>query len=279
MMSTNSAECCYRGMQEPAISSRGTQSSDPIFLGAAALLFAASAIATVIDCTAMPAMEMPGGWNMSMAWMRMPGQGWFGAAAAFLGMWMTMMAAMMLPSLIPMLWRYRQALAEASRLRMNGLTALAAMAYFFIWAVFGALIFPLGAMFAELAMEHPALACSMPIALGVVVLMAGVMQFTAWKTRHLACCRDRPRRGRNMPADTTTAWRHGLGLGVHCGCSSAGFTAILLAGGVMDLRLMAAVTVAITVERLVPDGERVARGIGVVATGAGVFLLVRAMVG
>lgn len=252
-----------------------------MFLGAAALLFAASATATVIDCTAMPAMElpMPGGWNMSMAWMRMPGQGWLGAAAAFLGMWVTMMAAMMLPSLAPMLWRYRQSLMATSRLRLNGLTALAALAYFFIWAVFGALVFPLGALFAELAMEHSALARAMPIAVGVVVLMAGVMQFTAWKARHLACCRDRPTRDRNMPADAPTAWRHGLRLGVHCGCSSAGFTAILLAGGAMDLGLMAVVTVAITVERVAPESVRVARGMGVVAIGAGGLLLMRAMFG
>ena len=50
---------------------------------------------------------MPGGWTMSMAWMRMPGQTWLGFAASFLGMWVAMMVAMMLPSLVPMLWRYR----------------------------------------------------------------------------------------------------------------------------------------------------------------------------
>ena len=53
--------------------------------------------------SAMPGMEMPGGWTMSMAWMRMPGQGWPGAAATFLGMWIVMMVAMMLPVLVPML--------------------------------------------------------------------------------------------------------------------------------------------------------------------------------
>ena len=59
--------------------------------------------------SAMGEMPMPGGWTMSMAWMRMPGQTWPGAAASFLGMWVVMMVAMMLPSLVPMLWRYRQA--------------------------------------------------------------------------------------------------------------------------------------------------------------------------
>jgi predicted metal-binding membrane protein len=52
--------------------------------------------------------------------------------------------------------------------------------------------------------------------------------------------------------------------------------AILLVVEVIDLRLMAVVTAAITVERLAPAGERVARALGAVVVGAGVLLLVRA---
>jgi hypothetical protein len=44
----------------------------------------------------------------------------------------------------------------------------------------------------------------------------------------------------------------------------------------MDLRAMAVVAAAITVERLAPAGERVARAIGAVAVGAGLFLIARA---
>ncbi len=43
---------------------------------------------------------MPGGWTMSMTWMRMPGQTWAGAATTFLGIWVVMMVAMMMPSLV-----------------------------------------------------------------------------------------------------------------------------------------------------------------------------------
>jgi hypothetical protein len=43
----------------------------------------------------------------------------------------------------------------------------------------------------------------------------------------------------------------------------------------MDLRAMAVVAAAITVERLAPAGERVARA-GAVAVGAGLFLIARA---
>jgi predicted metal-binding membrane protein len=52
--------------------------------------------------------------------------------------------------------------------------------------------------------------------------------------------------------------------------------AILLVMGVMDLGAMAVVAVAITAERLAPAGERVARAIGAVAVGAGLFLIARA---
>jgi uncharacterized protein (DUF433 family) len=49
-----------------------------------------------------------------------------------------------------------------------------------------------------------------------------------------------------------------------------------LAKGVMDLRAMAVVAAAITVERLAPAGERVAHAIGAVVVGAGLFLIARA---
>ena len=68
----------------------------------------------------------------------------------------------------------------------------------------------------------------------------------------------------------------GLRLGLHCSCCSVGLTSILLVMGVMDLRVMAVVTTAITAERLAPAGERIARAIGVIVVCAGVLLLARA---
>src|SRR5207253_7420028 len=55
-----------------------------------------------------------------------------------------------------------------------------------------------------------------------------------------------------------------------------GLMAILLVIGVMNVLAMAVVAAAITVERLAPAGERVARATGAAALGAGVFLIVRA---
>ena len=250
------------------------------FLGVAALLFAGSAAATIGGCASMSAMgemPMPGGWTMSMAWMRMPGQTWPGAAATFVGMWVVMMVAMMLPSLVPMLWRYRWAVDGIRAPRRGRLTALVGVGYFAVWSALGVAAFPVGVALAAIEMEQPTLARAVPIAAGAIVLIAGFLQLTAWKARHLACCRAAPARGLTPAGDAGTAWRYGLRLGLHCSRSCAGLTAILLVIGVMDLRVMALVTAAITAERLAPSGERVARAIGVVAVGAGVFLIARAI--
>jgi predicted metal-binding membrane protein len=249
------------------------------FLGVSALLFAASAAVTIVGCASMSAMGgmvMPGDWTMSMAWMRRPGQTWPVAAASFLGMWVVMTAAMMLPSLVPMLWRYRLAVGRPGETRLARPTALVGAGYFLAWTVLGMAAFPLGVALAAVEMEQPELARAVPIAVGVVVLIAGVLQFTPWKAHHLACCREAPGGGRTVPADAGTAWRYGLRLGLHCIYCSAGATAILLVIGVMDLRAMAVVTAAITLERLAPAGERVARALGAVALGAGWLLIARA---
>lgn len=221
---------------------------------------------------------MPGGWTMSMSWMRMPGQTWPGTAASFLGMWIVMMVPMMLPSLVPMLWRYRQAVGGIGDARLGWLITLVGGGYFFVWAVSGLGVFALGVGLAAIEMQQPVLAGAVPIATGVVVLFAGWLQFTQWKARQLKCCRELPDCGCTLPADANGAWRYGLRLGLHCCYCCAGMTATLLVIGVMDLRAMSAVAVATTVERLAPPGEHVARAVGVVAVGAGLLLVARAMV-
>ena len=240
-----------------------------------ALVFVASAALTIHLCVSMSAMgmPMPGGWTMSMAWMRMPGQSWPDAATSFMAMWTVMMVAMMLPSLVPMLQRYRQALSSVDELQPRRLTALVSVGYFSIWIAFGAAVFPLGIALATIEMQQPTLSRAVPIGAGVVVLIAGAFQFTAWKARELACCRELPGRGRRLGTDAATALRHGLQLGVHCARCCANLMAILLVVGVMDLRAMTLVAAAITLERLAPNGERAARAIGAVAVAGGLLLI------
>jgi len=264
-------------MEERGASRR--TASGRAFYGVSALVFAAAAAATIGWCGSMSAaggMPMPGGWTMSMSWMLMPGQTWSSAALIFLGMWVVMMVAMMLPSLVPALWRYRLSVGTDERV-LGMLTAIVGAGYFFVWTVVGMAAFPLGVALATVAMQQPALARAVPTAAGVVVMLAGALQFTAWKARQLACCRNAAGRDRALPASVAMAWRHGVRLGFHCSSCCGGLTAVLLAMGVMDLRVMAVVTAAITAERLAPAGERVARAIGAVAFVAGLLLIVRAV--
>lgn len=255
------------------------RTSRRVFGGVSALLFAASTGTAIVACTSMPAvgaLPMPGGWALWMAWMRMCGQTWSGAAASFLGMWVVMMAAMMLPSLLPVLWRYRRAIGDGGTGPYRQVALLGA-GYFAAWSALGLAVYPPGVALAALAMRLPVWACAVPVATGVVVLVAGALQFSAWKARRLARCREEmPGRGRPLPAGAGIAWRHGLRLGLRCICSCANLTAILLAIGIMDLRAMAAVTVAITLERVAPAGWCVARAIGAVAVGAGLVLIAQA---
>jgi predicted metal-binding membrane protein len=232
------------------------------FFGIAALIFAISAAVTVIWCGSMASMggmAMPGGWTMSMAWMRMPGQTWSAAAATFVGMWVVMMVAMMLPSLLPMLWPYR---------RRGRVAAVVALGYFAFWTAIGIAAFPVGVALAAIEMQLPSLARGVPIAAGVVVLIAGAFQFTRWKAHSLMCCRE-------TEDAAASPWRHGLHLGVQCARCCGNLMLVLLVIGVMDLGVMAAVTAAITIERLAPGGQRIARATGVVVVLIGVLLIAR----
>ncbi len=253
--------------------------SQRAFFSVSALLFAASTAVTIVSSTSMSTtgdMPMPGGWTMSMVWMRMPPHTWLGAVASFLSMWVVMMVAMMLPSLVPTLWRYREAVIRTRDTRLGRLTALVGVGYFFVWTVFGMTAFPLGAALSTIEMWQPALARAVPIAVAVVVLIAGVLQFSAWKARPLAWWREAPGRGRTLPDDGRTALLYGLELGRCCIHCCINLIVILLIIGVMDLRAMAVVATAINAERLAPAGERVARATGAAIIGTGLYLIARA---
>ncbi|HTW26480.1 MAG TPA: DUF2182 domain-containing protein [Acetobacteraceae bacterium] len=251
----------------------------PAFLLVATLLVVASVAATVegsISMSAMGAVPMPGGWMMSMAWMRMCGQTWRAVVASFLGMWAEMMLAMMLPSLVPLLWRCREAMERAGEPRAGWLLTLIGAGYFLVWIAPGIVVFPVGAVVAAVEMRQPGLARAVPFAVGAGVLVAGALQVTAWKARSLACCRQGPWHRGSVPASAAAAWRCGVRLGLHCFGCCAGLTATMLALGLMDLRVMAIVTAAITAERLAPSGRTVARGIGAALAGTGIFLILQA---
>ena len=188
---------------------------------------------------------------MTMMFMRMPGQSWPGAAAMFLAMWIGMMVPMMLPSLVLMLRRS----PGVDRIRVSA-------GYFLAWTLIGVAIYPIGVALMALSMRSPQLQRAVPL----VIVLAGVVQLTAWKSRQLVHCCE--------PPMTTNAWRHGLELGWRCILCCSGLMTILLVLGMMNVALMVLITAAITIERFVPRPRLAARAIGVIAVCAGVVLLI-----
>jgi predicted metal-binding membrane protein len=250
------------------------------FIAIAALCFIASAAVTVTWCgsmSSMPGMPMAGGWTMSMAWMRMPGQGWPGAAATFLCMWAVMMIAMMVPALVPMLIDYRESLRPAPPARVHGLTLRVAAGYFLVWTIIGAVAWPFGVAVAELAMRIPTVAHAVPLVAASVTVLAGAWQRSAWKSRQLACCRRTIDCCRLPAATPRAAWRQGFDLGVRCLRCCAPLTAMLFVSGVMELRAMVLVAAAITVERVASWGGRAARVSGAALVAVGLLGLCRAL--
>jgi predicted metal-binding membrane protein len=209
-------------------------------------------------------------------WMRMPGQTWAGAAAAFLAVWVVMMVAMMLPPLLPMLSSYRRTTHPPVTMCRDGLTALAAAGYFSAWAVFGAGAYVMGIACATAELRWSAVARAAPLATGVALLLAGGVQLTGWKVGQLARCRHCGPAG---APDARSAYRYGLRYGVHCCLCCVGLMTLLLVTGMMRLGAIAAVAATITAERLAPTGRQaawIARAAGTVILVVGAGAIARA---
>jgi predicted metal-binding membrane protein len=243
------------------------RASDYTFFGTTALLFIGSAVVTIRQSLTMA--ETP---NMPIC-----GQAWFGEVGAFIWMWVVMMMAMMMPSLVPALWRYRQAMEKPGNTRLGWLTVLTGLGYFIVWTAIGGVVYLLKIAMAAAEVRFPELINAVPFAVAFVMLSVGALQFSAWKARHLACCRA-PVCHLRLASDSVTAWRYGIRLGMHCANCCVGSTALLLVVGIMDLRAMALVTTAITAERFAPTAAPIAHTLGAMAIGAGLFMIAQALV-
>lgn len=198
---------------------------------------------------AMGEIPMAGGWSLSALWMPMCGQDWFGAAAAFTGMWSVMMVPMMLPALASALWHYRGAMlgAGAGRNMAWCLATVAGVAWTCIWTVLGLAVYPVGTVTVQALFQYPALSRLVPAASAATGLAAA-----AW---HLASWRRRWRRHPGLPPGAPgagTALRDGVRLGVHCVRGCWGLTVAVIVAGAMDWRVMACATGLIAFEYLFP---------------------------
>lgn len=177
------------------------------------------------------------------------------------------MAAMMLPSLVPLLVRYRRGAAGAPAGR-DGRTALVVVAYFTVWATAGVAAYALGTVLAVADRWWPA-----PLVAALALLLAALAQWTPWKERRLVCCREFFRRA---GATWRAALRDGMRLGVQCCLCCAGLMTFLIVTGMMRLGVVALVAALIALERFAPNPRLVARGAGVLIFVVGAALIATA---
>lgn len=193
------------------------------------------------------------------------------SAGRFLAMWLVMMVAMMTPSLVPMLARFRRA-APAG----GALTVLAGAGYFTVWTGLGVVAYAAALAWGAAEQRWAPLAREAPLAAGLVLLAAGGVQLTRWKARRLAWCRA-PVPDRAPAPGGLGALAYGLEAGVSCTACCAGFMTVLLVAGVMDLRVMAVVAAGITIERLTPWPVVAARAAGLLILVAGAVVVARGL--
>jgi predicted metal-binding membrane protein len=209
-------------------------------------------------------MEMPGGWKMSMMWMRMPGQTSFLSALSFLLMWLTMMVAMMMPSALLMFLKTRRQWLSLCYM---------ASGYFTIWLIAGFGIYALGVEFNDAAMRSEFLSRAVPLLSGASLVGAGTVQFTRWKMTHLSRCRSPFGCATLCPQDETS-FRLGCKQGIACCacCSTLMTTQLIL--GIMNPLVMVVVAIVIAAEKLLPQPEITARIGGIAAIVAGITMTV-----
>lgn len=198
-----------------------------------------------------------------------------GNVLAVWAMWAVMMVAMMLPSALPMILMFG---VVAHR---NGQTARARAfigAYLLVWLVFASTGTLAQWMLQRLDWVDPMRVSTSAVPAAVLLLLAGVYQFSPLKRVCLKSCR-------TPLAFLLGAWRPGVGgafemglrHGLLClGCCWA-LMALLFVGGVMNVPWVAALAVAVAIEKLAPGGERIAGWLGLALLLAGAIRLLLAL--
>jgi len=191
----------------------------------------------------------------------------------FLGLWVVMMAAMMLPSVAPVavVWTRVIRGVSAGGARLMRIVAFVG-GYLVAWAAYGLVAF------AALVGADRLLAASPTAAkwLGVsIFIAAGIYQLTPWKDFCLRHCRTPfgavmyyiGFKGRTRDA------RVGVHHGVTCVGCCWGLMILLVAVGVMNVAVMAALAVVIFLEKLWRYGKPFGRAVGLVLVAVGVLAI------
>jgi predicted metal-binding membrane protein len=196
--------------------------------------------------------------------------------AAVFVMWVVMMIGMMTPSVAPMILVY----ARIARQTAGKGQPLAASAWFALGYLLSWTAFSLAATSAQWALERAALLTPMMESAsnalgGIVMIIAGLYQWTPFKDACLSYCQSpigfilRYGFRREATGALALGFRHGL----YCiGCCWA-VMALLFVAGVMNLFWIAALSALVLFEKVVPFGRFVPRLAGVAFIAGGCWLL------
>jgi predicted metal-binding membrane protein len=187
-------------------------------------------------------------------------------------MWAIMMAAMMLPTLVPTLRSYEDLMVSADGTRAGWLGVL--LGYAIVWIGFAAVITgaQLGLLFGGV-IDMLGIAKS-PFVAGGLLLAVGAFQFTrAKEICHGVCHSPIMYFLGHWRTGFAGGLRMGLGLGAFCVGCCWGFMALGFVGGVMNLAWMGLATLFMVIEKLPQVGHVVTKPAGgvLMAAGAGVI--------
>jgi predicted metal-binding membrane protein len=182
-------------------------------------------------------------------------------------MWAVMMGAMMLPSALPMILTFTE-LGTRSGEQARGRSFVAA--YLLVWFAFSAAATALQWAFQAMGWINPMIVSTSAALTGLLLVIAGLYQFSPLKKVCLSHCR--------TPIGFLLGeWRPGAGgafvMGLRHGLSCVGccwaLMMLLFVGGVMNLAWIAALSVAVAIEKLAARGEWLgaALGLGLIAAG------------
>jgi predicted metal-binding membrane protein len=195
------------------------------------------------------------------------------ALLPFLGLWVVMMAAMMLPSVAPvgMLWTRLISGASAGPARAARM-GLFLGGYLLAWAVAGVIAFAALAGAGRLLTASPVAAKWLGVA---IFITAGAYQFTPWKDWCLRRCRSPI--GSLMYYVGFKGRSRDLRVGLHHGATCAGccwgLMIVLVAVGVMNLAVMAGLAAVIFAEKLWRYGKPLTEAVGTVLVAVGILAI------
>ncbi len=193
-------------------------------------------------------------------------------------MWAIMMAAMMLPTLVPTLRSYEDLMVSATGTRAGWLGVVAG--YLVVWVAFAALITS-----AQLALLFGGVIDMLGIAksnlfAGALLLAVGAFQFSrAKEICHGVCHSPMMYFLGNWRTGFVGGLRMGLGLGAFCVGCCWGFMALGFVGGVMNLAWMGLATFFMVLEKLPQIGHAVTKPMGVILIISGLTVLVWPLIG